>query len=125
MRERSNKVSSLQALVGMFLALLLSACLCLAQGVSSSEAAEKVFDPVCGMKIDKETAVQAEYDGKTYCFCSEACFKKFESDPDNYACPCPPGGDDCPHCQGKSERCPCPVEKHKKGHEGHKHEHKH
>ncbi len=44
-----------------------------------------VTDPVCGMQIDSEDAVgAAEYEGKTYYFCSEACRDGFESDPGSY-----------------------------------------
>lgn len=35
-------------------------------------------DPVCGMQVEKDTALQAERDGKTYYFCSEECQQKFE-----------------------------------------------
>lgn len=89
--------------------------------------AEKVFDPVCEMKIEKEdeATIVAEYDGKTYCFCSEECFNKFESTPDDYACSCPPGSDDCAHCRGEAARCPCDIEKHKEAHEGHGHHPEH
>jgi uncharacterized protein len=42
-------------------------------------------DPVCGMKVDKGAALQLEYGGRTFYFCSEQCLKKFQSDPDRYA----------------------------------------
>lgn len=38
-------------------------------------------DPVCGMTVDKVTAIQAKRDGKTYYFCSEHCRQKFLSTP--------------------------------------------
>lgn len=88
-------------------------------------AGEKVFDPVCEQKVDKDEAIQAEYDGKIYCFCCEDCFAKFESDPDSFACPCPPGSKDCPHCLGKAARCPCGIEKHAEEHIGHGHHPEH
>lgn len=110
-------------LCALFLSFLLFVYTGFSQ-VSLSEAGEKVFDPVCEMKVDKDDdkTIQAEYDGKIYYFCSEECIKKFEASPDNYACPCPPGSKDCPHCQGKAARCPCDIEKYKERHEGHKHE---
>jgi Cu+-exporting ATPase len=38
------------------------------------------------MEIDKEDAVdRAQYEGKTYYFCSEACKERFELDPESYA----------------------------------------
>ncbi len=39
-------------------------------------------DPVCGMQIEeREAAGQAEYEGRTYYFCSSACQRKFEANP--------------------------------------------
>ncbi len=39
-------------------------------------------DPVCGMQIEeREAAGQAEYEGRTYYFCSPACQRKFEANP--------------------------------------------
>ena len=46
---------------------------------------EKVKDPVCGMEIEKETAVgSVEHMGKIFYFCSNACKDKFEKDPMQY-----------------------------------------
>ncbi|HWP99519.1 MAG TPA: YHS domain-containing protein [Vicinamibacterales bacterium] len=43
-------------------------------------------DPVCGMMVDERTApAQAEYKGRTYYFCREACKTRFEADPERYA----------------------------------------
>ena len=43
-------------------------------------------DLVCGMRIDTEDAVAtAEYEGKTYYFCSQACQDAFAVDPTSYA----------------------------------------
>jgi Cu+-exporting ATPase len=45
-----------------------------------------VTDPVCGMRIDADdAAATAEYEGKTYYFCSEACHDTFVADPFSYA----------------------------------------
>jgi Cu+-exporting ATPase len=42
-------------------------------------------DPVCGMRIDPDDAVAtAEFDGKTYYFCSDACHDAFVADPAAY-----------------------------------------
>ncbi len=39
-------------------------------------------DPVCGMKVDPQTAKhQAEHAGKTYYFCAAGCREKFVADP--------------------------------------------
>lgn len=44
-----------------------------------------VTDPVCGMRIDSDDAVaEAEYNGTTYFFCSEACHEAFVADPAAY-----------------------------------------
>ena len=43
-------------------------------------------DPVCGMNVDPRTAAgSAEYEGKTYYFCSTGCRQQFESDPAKFA----------------------------------------
>ena len=42
-------------------------------------------DPVCGMDIDEQqAAATAEYQGKTYYFCSPGCKKAFEKEPQKY-----------------------------------------
>ena len=38
-------------------------------------------DPVCGMTVDRTTALHAERDGKTFYFCSDHCRTKFLSTP--------------------------------------------
>ena len=43
-------------------------------------------DPVCGMQVDPETAVDKNmYGGVEYYFCSMICSEKFSSDPARYA----------------------------------------
>ena len=45
-------------------------------------------DPVCGMRVDPNTARQtAEYQGRTYYFCAPGCKNAFEADPDKYLDP--------------------------------------
>jgi P-type Cu+ transporter len=42
-------------------------------------------DPVCGMTVDPERApAHREFDGKTHYFCSDACAKRFSTDPEKY-----------------------------------------
>jgi hypothetical protein len=41
-------------------------------------------DPVCGMTIDKSKAVQTDFGGRTYYFCSEHCLSAFGGDPDGF-----------------------------------------
>ena len=49
------------------------------------DAAHQVKDPVCGMLVDPHTAEhKAEYQGRTYYFCSAGCGTKFEADPARY-----------------------------------------
>lgn len=44
-----------------------------------------VKDPVCGMEVSRLTVIaETDYQGKTYCFCSEGCRDTFEADPGNY-----------------------------------------
>ncbi len=42
-------------------------------------------DPVCGMIVDKATALSTIHDGKTYRFCSQPCRDKFLAAPALYA----------------------------------------
>ena len=42
-------------------------------------------DPVCGMEVDPATARwKTIYKGTVYYFCSEACLREFERDPEHY-----------------------------------------
>jgi len=46
---------------------------------------EPVRDPVCGMQITPETAeATAEYEGRTYYFCSVKDKETFVTDPEKY-----------------------------------------
>jgi uncharacterized protein len=42
-------------------------------------------DPVCGMKVDRSKAVEKEFAGQTFYFCSAHCLHAFEATPSNYA----------------------------------------
>lgn len=45
-------------------------------------------DPVCGMNVDPPRAAgSAEYQGKTYYFCSADCQRQFEANPAKFAKP--------------------------------------
>ncbi|MCA1370364.1 YHS domain-containing protein [Bradyrhizobium sp. BRP14] len=35
-------------------------------------------DPICGMMVDKATALTSERGGRTYYFCSQSCLRTFE-----------------------------------------------
>ncbi|GMT40921.1 MAG: hypothetical protein IEMM0001_1656 [bacterium] len=46
------------------------------------------IDPVCGMTVEANSAaVQEEYQGTTWYFCSDRCRSRFLADPDTYAQP--------------------------------------
>ncbi len=40
-----------------------------------------ITDPICGMKVDAESAIRADRDGKIFYFCSDHCREKFLSTP--------------------------------------------
>lgn len=42
------------------------------------------IDPVCGMTVDRTTALNAEVEGRTYYFCAAGCRKAFLADPGSY-----------------------------------------
>ena len=42
-------------------------------------------DPVCGMEVEEQKAAgKSEWHGETYYFCSVACKKAFDENPDRY-----------------------------------------
>jgi P-type Cu+ transporter len=44
-----------------------------------------VMDPICRMEIDSDQAVgKTEHNGQTFYFCSEACQKQFQKNPEHY-----------------------------------------
>ena len=48
--------------------------------------ANSAIDPVCGMSVDPATApAKADYQGKTYYFCSTECKTTFQQKPEQYA----------------------------------------
>ena len=48
------------------------------------------IDPVCGMRVDPETAAGSTvYEGKSYHFCHPNCLHKFQADPARYLAPTP------------------------------------
>lgn len=61
---------------------------CHGHGPDGAAQGAAVTDPVCGMKIDPETAQHRyELDGSSYYFCSARCLEKFKADPDHYLNP--------------------------------------
>ncbi len=58
-------------------------------------------DPVCGMEVEpSQTQYKAVYKGEIYYFCSLACKKAFEKDPEYYLTHGPTG---MPHEHGHGE----------------------
>ena len=48
-------------------------------------SAPSSIDPVCGMTVDPAHAAgSADYEGKTYYFCSTHCVQQFRADPQRY-----------------------------------------
>ena len=48
-------------------------------------AAVEATDPVCGMKVDPESAAgSVQHNGTKYYFCSKHCLEQFKADPDKY-----------------------------------------
>jgi P-type Cu+ transporter len=49
-------------------------------------------DPVCGMKVEEQTAAgTVEHEGHHFYFCSRSCLDKFKADPQRYLSPHSPG----------------------------------
>ena len=70
----------------------------------AAAVAERVLDPVCGMKVDPATSKHRfEQAGRMFHFCSAGCRTKFAADPDRYLAPkeAPP-----PARQGVTYTCP-------------------
>jgi YHS domain-containing protein len=42
------------------------------------------MDPTCGMQVPMSTQWTAQYEGKTYYFCSQQCRDQFMADPSKY-----------------------------------------
>jgi putative ABC transport system ATP-binding protein len=48
------------------------------------EMAAMVIDPVCGMTVDPDRAVQAEWQGRSLAFCSRGCREEFFQEPGSF-----------------------------------------
>jgi YHS domain-containing protein len=64
--------------------LLGSSNFAIGQARQSWPRPEKVRDPVCGISVEKDRELAAEYKGKTYYFCSKADRDKFKQNPQKY-----------------------------------------
>jgi YHS domain-containing protein len=43
-----------------------------------------ITDPVCGMKVDRSKALETEFGGETFYFCSAHCLHAFEVNPNDH-----------------------------------------
>ena len=50
----------------------------------AKKSQEKAKDPVCGLIVDKDPNLSANYKGETYYFCSKADMEKFKKEPEKY-----------------------------------------
>lgn len=56
-----------------------------ADEIDMGQEADMTKDPVCGMEVDEtKAAATAEYQGRTYFFCSSACHQAFTRQPEKY-----------------------------------------
>jgi Cu+-exporting ATPase len=56
--------------------------------MNSAPATATFTDPVCGMKVNVDSAAgKAEFRGTTFYFCSEHCWQKFEASPEAFVKP--------------------------------------
>jgi YHS domain-containing protein len=67
-----------------FAVLLGFSMLVLGQAKQSNTRPEKARDPICGIMVEKDPQLAAEYKGKTYYFCSNADREKFKQNPQKY-----------------------------------------
>jgi Cu+-exporting ATPase len=54
---------------------------------ASANTDETLTDPVCGMKVTRQSKHHVAYDGNDYFFCSAGCKAKFVADPQKYLAP--------------------------------------
>jgi YHS domain-containing protein len=70
--------------VTLIIILATTSMTALAQGQQQKRAPEKAKDPVCGLIVDKDPNLSANYKGETYYFCSKADMEKFKKEPEKY-----------------------------------------
>jgi YHS domain-containing protein len=73
-----------RSVLAIALILILAATSITAFG-QAKKAPEKAKDPVCGIVVDKDPNLSANYKGETYYFCSKADMDKFKKEPEKYA----------------------------------------
>lgn len=73
-----------RAIIIVFITLLGLSALMFGQAKNAKPRPEKVRDPVCGIMVEKDPNLAAEYKAKTYYFCSKADRDKFRKSPEKY-----------------------------------------
>lgn len=43
------------------------------------------YDPVCNMKVSKDSKFHSDFQGRTFFFCCEGCKSEFDSNPIKYS----------------------------------------
>jgi YHS domain-containing protein len=76
MRDRRRFIISFIGLLGPLSAV--------AQTKGTNSKPEKARDPVCGILVEKDPQLSADYKGRTYYFCSKADRDKFKENPEKY-----------------------------------------
>ena len=69
------------------LVLITAVLLASVSGVAQAkkgEKAEKAKDPVCGLMVDKNPELSANYKGDTYYFCTRTDLEQFKKAPEKY-----------------------------------------
>jgi Cu+-exporting ATPase len=81
---------------------------CSGRHAAAAEGGSTARDPVCGMRIDPETAAEGsyEYRGATYTFCNPRCRERFIADPGKYLDPAPDEPMASTAAAGREYTCP-------------------
>jgi YHS domain-containing protein len=72
-------------LIAVGLILVLSVSLAIFGQQKRPPKPETARDPVCGLMVEKNPELAANYQGTTYYFCSRADRDKFQKNPQKYA----------------------------------------
>ena len=73
-----------RTVVAVALIIILTATSTMVFAQQAKKQAEKAKDPVCGIMVDKDPNLSANYKGETYYFCSKADMDKFKKEPEKY-----------------------------------------
>ena len=68
----------------MTCAVLLSVSVAICAQNKNASKAEKARDPVCGLMVEKNPNLSADYQGQTYYFCTKTDRDKFRENPQKY-----------------------------------------